>query len=180
MTDINVILMLMIVGSIIAVETRDMLSCVVVVGVVGLFQSLAFLVLKAPDLAIVQLVVEILSLVILLRVIIRKEASEPQHHPDYFPMLVGITLSLLALLFVHPILRELPQFGQPVMRVAKEYIENGMKATGATNLVSAVILDFRAYDTLGEAVVLFTAVCGALIVLRKTGRKKKGEPETEA
>jgi multicomponent Na+:H+ antiporter subunit B len=180
MTDINVILILMIAGSIIAVETKDMLSCVVVVGVVGLFQSLAFLVLKAPDLAIVQLVVEILSLVILLRIIIRKETPEPQHHPDYFPMLMGITLSVLVLLFIYPIVDELPQFGQPVMRVAKEYIETGMKVTGATNLVSSVILDFRAYDTLGEAVVLFTAICGAVVVLRKTGRKKSGESETEA
>ena len=179
MTDINTLLILMIFGSIIAVETKDMLSCVVIVGVVGLFQSLAFLVLKAPDLAIVQLVVEILSLVILLRVIIRKEAPEPQHHPDYFPMTAGILLMAAILFFVHPIIRELPRFGYPLMRVAKEYIETGMKATGAANLVSAVILDFRAYDTLGEAVVLFTAVCGAIAVLRKTGRKKSGEPETE-
>ena len=180
MTDINTILIFMIVGSIIAIETRDMLSCIVIVGVIGLFQSLAFLVVKAPDLAIVQLVVEILSLVILLRVIIRKEAPEPQHHPDYFPMLMGIILSVLILFLVYPIIQELPQFGQPIMRVAREYIETGMKVTGATNLVSAVILDFRAYDTLGEAVVLFTAICGALIVLRKTGRKKSGESETEA
>ena len=180
MTDINTILIFMIVGSIIAIETRDMLSCIVIVGVIGLFQSLAFLVVKAPDLAIVQLVVEMLSLVILLRVIIRKEAPEPQHHPDYFPMLVGIILSVLILFLVYPIIQELPQFGQPIMRVAREYIETGMKVTGATNLVSAVILDFRAYDTLGEAVVLFTAICGALIVLRKTGRKKSGESETEA
>ena len=180
MTDINTILIFMIVGSIIAIETRDMLSCIVIVGVIGLFQSLAFLLVKAPDLAIVQLVVEILSLVILLRVIIRKEAPEPQHHPDYFPMLMGIILSVLILFLVYPIIQELPQFGQPIMRVAREYIETGMKVTGATNLVSAVILDFRAYDTLGEAVVLFTAICGALIVLRKTGRKKSGESETEA
>ena len=41
MTDINTLLILMIFGSIIAVETKDMLSCVVIVGVVGLFQSLA-------------------------------------------------------------------------------------------------------------------------------------------
>jgi len=179
MTDINLILILMIFGSIIAVETKDMLSSVVIVGVVGLFQSLAFLILKAPDLAIVQLVVEILSLVILLRLIIRKEKYEPQLHHDYFPMLLGITLSALVLLFFFPIIHELPEFGHPIMRVAKEYIETGLGATGAPNLVSAIILDFRAYDTLGEAVVLFTAVCGALVVLRKTGRKKSGESETE-
>jgi multicomponent Na+:H+ antiporter subunit B len=41
--------------------------------------------------------------------------------------------------------------------------------------VSSVILDFRAYDTLGEVVVLFTAIVGVLAVLRGIGRKQKTE-----
>jgi multisubunit Na+/H+ antiporter MnhB subunit len=44
--------------------------------------------------------------------------------------------------------------------------------TGASNRVTAVVLDFRGYDTLGEATVLFTAVAGVLAVLRKVGRKE--------
>jgi multisubunit Na+/H+ antiporter MnhB subunit len=36
-----------------------------------------------------------------------------------------------------------------------------------------VILDFRAYDTLGEATVLFTSVIGIMAILRRPGRKKK-------
>ena len=42
---------------------------------------------------------------------------------------------------------------------------------GAALLVVAVILDFRGYDTLGEATVLFTSVIAVLTVLRKVGRK---------
>jgi len=41
--------------------------------------------------------------------------------------------------------------------------------------VTAVILDFRAFDTLGEATVLFTAVIGVLAVVRRTGRKPEGQ-----
>ena len=63
------------------------------------------------------------------------------------------------------------------MKVAKTYIESGLIKTGAANIVSAIILDFRAYDTLGEATILFTAVIGILAVMRSIGRRKqKREP----
>jgi len=53
-----------------------------------------------------------------------------------------------------------------------QYLFQGLKETGAANLVSAIILDYRALDTLGEATILFTAVIGVLAVIRKIGRKK--------
>jgi multisubunit Na+/H+ antiporter MnhB subunit len=56
------------------------------------------------------------------------------------------------------------------MRVAGEYIAQGLQKTGATNIVAAIILDFRGYDTLGEATILFTAVMGVLAVIRRVGR----------
>ena len=80
-------------------------------------------------------------------------------------------------------LQDLPEFGYPIMRVAKVYLTQGLVRTGATNLVSSVILDFRAYDTLGEATILFTAVIGVLAVVRRIGRKTEGaenEAEEEA
>jgi multisubunit Na+/H+ antiporter MnhB subunit len=73
---------------------------------------------------------------------------------------------------------ELPPFGQPLMRVSRQYIETGAADTGATNLVAAILLDFRAYDTLGEATVLFTAVMGVAAVVRRVGRKGT-EPSQE-
>ena len=60
----------------------------------------------------------------------------------------------------------LPQFGEPLMNTAQYYLNNGAADTGAANLVTSIILDYRAYDTLGEIMVLFTAILGALTVLR--------------
>ena len=74
--------------------------------------------------------------------------------------------------------QELPPFGKPLMRVSQRYIETGVADTGATNLVAAILLDFRAYDTLGEATVLFTAVIGVAAVVRRVGRKEM-EPNQE-
>ena len=61
------LLAIMILGSIVAIETRNLLSSVISVGIVGFTLSILFLMLGAPDLAITQVVVEILALVILIR-----------------------------------------------------------------------------------------------------------------
>ena len=50
--------------------------------------------------------------------------------------------------------------------VAARYIENGLQETGAVNIVTGMILDYRAFDTLGESHVLFIATCTVLILLR--------------
>lgn len=51
--------------------------------------------------------------------------------------------------------------------VSQRYIENGLQETGAVNIVTGMILDYRAFDTLGESHVLFIATCTVLILLRK-------------
>lgn len=70
----------------------------------------------------------------------------------------------------------LPSFGNasnPVNNeVAERYIENGLQETGAVNIVTGMILDYRAFDTLGESHVLFIATCTVLILLRIDGDKK--------
>ena len=58
--------------------------------------------------------------------------------------------------------------------VAARYIEQGLEETGAVNLVTGMILDYRAFDTLGESHVLFIATCTVLILLR-TDRKESRE-----
>lgn len=46
------------------------------------------------------------------------------------------------------------------------YLEEGLSQTGATNIIAAIITDFRAFDTLGETLVLFTAILAVVTVLR--------------
>lgn len=55
--------------------------------------------------------------------------------------------------------------------VSERYIEKGLQETGAVNIVTGMILDYRAFDTLGESHVLFIATCTVLILLRKDGNK---------
>lgn len=59
--------------------------------------------------------------------------------------------------------------------VSQRYIESGLQETGAVNIVSGMILDYRAFDTLGESHVLFVATMTVLILLRLDKKKKDGE-----
>ncbi len=61
--------------------------------------------------------------------------------------------------------------------VAAKYIEDGLQDTGAVNIVTGMILDYRAFDTFGESNVLFIATCTVLILLRND--KKKGRESAE-
>jgi multisubunit Na+/H+ antiporter MnhB subunit len=173
------ILSFMIIASIVALEMKDILSSIVAVGVVGLGVSISFLLLQAPDLAIVQFLFEIFALIILIKAFFKKDYHLVR--PSTInKILIGVTIITLTAIFILsiPVFQLLPAFGEPLMTTAQYYLDNGAKDTGAANLVSSIVLDYRAYDTLGEVTVLFTAILGTLTILRiKTKSKKNNKKE---
>jgi multicomponent Na+:H+ antiporter subunit B len=173
------LLIFMIIGSIIAIEAKNLLSSVISVGVVGFSLSIAFLMLGAPDIAITQVVVEVLILIILIRATITTDNTAIERHWDTFSYVSSLIFFGLFLIFAFLAVKELPRFGEPLLKVSAEYLENGPEKTGAANIVTGILLDFRAYDTIGEATVLFTSIVGAFIILRRRGRKHKAEIDTE-
>jgi multisubunit Na+/H+ antiporter MnhB subunit len=175
MTTLILLICLMILGAIIALESSDLLSGVISLGIVGFALTIVFLVLHAPDLAIVQIIIETLTLVILIAAILkttRKDTKEEFSVKKVSFWAVGLIFIVVFIMTAIRVLQHLPDFGYPVLRMAQYYIDNGVIKTGASNLVAAIILDFRGYDTLGEATVLFTSVAGVVTVLRKAGRKR--------
>ncbi|NOX44474.1 MAG: hypothetical protein GXO72_01885 [Caldiserica bacterium] len=59
-------------------------------------------------------------------------------------------------------------FGGPIRSEMDRYfIENAQAEVAANNVVTAIVFDYRGYDTLGEATVLFAAVVGVVLMLRK-------------
>ena len=62
---------------------------------------------------------------------------------------------------------ELHTFGNPPSDMDDYIINNAQNQTGANNAVTSVVFDYRGYDTLGEATVLFTAIAGVMIMFRK-------------
>jgi multicomponent Na+:H+ antiporter subunit B len=63
----------------------------------------------------------------------------------------------------------LPRYGvenPEGLDVVRRYVEHGLQETGAINIISGIILDYRAFDTLGESHVLFTALMCVTVLLR--------------
>ena len=174
------LMVIMIIGSIIAVETTNLLSAVISVGAVGFGASIMFLFLRAPDIALTQIVIEVFCLIILIRATIARDKTFISGDREFFGMIVSVVILLVIFLAGVRLFESMPQFGQAVFVIQPEaasqvYIRDGLAATGATNIVSAVYLDYRAYDTLGEATVLFTSIIGAVVILRKPSRQNLAE-----
>ncbi len=83
-------------------------------------------------------------------------------------VLIGVLLFTVA---------HLPRYGEEnpyTMEVVERYVEHGVEETGAVNIVAGMILDYRAFDTLGESHVLFTALVCVMILLKLDKKTIRG------
>ena len=186
---ILLLIMFMLLASLIAVETNDLLSAVIAVGAAGFALSVIDLLLGAPDLAFPQVLVEVITLVLLIRMIMTRRDTSRQTPRDTLRtamvLLCGGIVLVAAFLATGGAGAEgnMPPFGQSVMAnnpdaVSNDYLARCKDDTGAANAVMGILLGYRAYDTLGEATVIFVAILGGYVVLRMVGRKKKDEVES--
>ncbi len=86
-------------------------------------------------------------------------------------LLIGVLLFTLA---------NLPRYGEENPRtteVVERYVEHGLEETGAVNIVAGMILDYRAFDTLGESHVLFTALVCVMILLMRDRKNMRSQYE---
>lgn len=105
--------------------------------------------------------------------------SESWYNRFYSVLAILVALAVISVLLMT--VMELPEFGNPLNpannEVVDRYVESGLQETGAINIVAGMILDYRAFDTLGESHVLFIAVSCVLILLRmdydKDGKVKE-------
>ena len=81
-------------------------------------------------------------------------------------LLVVIAFLIWGILLIHP-------FGYPPSDMDDYIIENAQEETGSNNVVASVVFDYRGFDTLGEATILFTAVTGVLLLLRTMKHKEE-------
>lgn len=94
----------------------------------------------------------------------------------------NIGIFLIALLAVFGVLlavSELPPYGMadnPIHNeVAEVYINDSFEDTGIFNMVAGIVLDYRAYDTMFETIVLFTATLAVLITLKDFKEEEGGK-----
>lgn len=92
--------------------------------------------------------------------------------------LLIIVIALLAVFGVLLAVAELPPYGvadNPVHnQVSERYTSRSLDDTGVLNMVTGIVFDYRAYDTMFETIVLFTATLAVVITL-KPFKKEEGD-----
>ena len=91
-------------------------------------------------------------------------------------------LTAVMIFFLFFVVSQFPPFGAAdtpanSSPVITRYLTDGMRETGAVNVVAGVILDYRAFDTLGESHVLFTAASIVFILLLAEKEKEESEKD---
>lgn len=148
----------MVLAAIFTARSRRRLRAVLLVGVTGYGTALLFLLHGAPDLALTQVLVETTSLVVFVLVLRRL----PDHFTDrpltrqrWFRMALGVAVGVAVAGFM--ILSTNARTADPV---SAAYPEPALAYGGGHNIVSVILLDIRAWDTMGEISVLVAAATG--------------------
>jgi multicomponent Na+:H+ antiporter subunit A len=139
---------------------------VLLLSVLGFMIAIVYILASAPDLALTQLVVETLTLVIFLLVI--------EELPAFYGEMEGwrtardaiLSLAVGATVFVTVLLST----DGPESALAGWFTENAVGEGGGTNVVNVILTDFRAFDTLGESVVVVIAAVAVLTVVLMRSR----------
>lgn len=83
-------------------------------------------------------------------------------------LLIVFSLFIIGLVLLYAVV-EMPPIGNPNnppnLHVVPRYIEKGAEEAVAENIIAAIVLNYRGYDTMGEVTVIFTALCSVLAVL---------------
>ena len=161
----------MIIVAVIAVELKDMISCVISIGALGLGLSLSFLLLKSPDLAFLLLIVEVVTLTFLVKATIETSRVEPKSS-DWMFKVTALLFIVFFLILSYGAIRQISAFGSPIMKAASTYLQKALPLTNSFNAVSSISVFFRGYDSLGGLLILFAVTIGVKSITDQARRKK--------
>jgi multicomponent K+:H+ antiporter subunit A len=150
---------------------RNRVVAVILLGAVGLIVALGFLWFSAPDLALTQLAVEVVSTVLLLMTLALLPRESPRESPfgrkarDL--VLAGAAGVGIAVMALAAMTRE-PE------SIAWYFMENAVPKGGGANAVNVILVDFRGFDTFGEITVLAIAALGAFALMESMRSPRAG------
>jgi multicomponent Na+:H+ antiporter subunit B len=162
-----------------ALRQRNLFAVALLSGIYSLLSAGFFTVMDAVDVALTEAAVGAgISTVLILGTLALVGFEEaPPRHSRALPLAVAfITGAVLVYGTV-----DMPPYGNPAnpahQHVAPHYIQETPHEIGVPNVVSAVLASYRGFDTLGETVVVFTAVVGVLALIG--GARRRARDGTE-
>ncbi|MFJ5673102.1 Na+/H+ antiporter subunit A [Bacillus safensis] len=169
----EVILSLVMVAATLAtVFASSRLTAIIALGVMGYTLSLFFVIFRAPDLALTQLIIETISVALFLLCFYHLPKLSLKQKTRRFKMTnfiislgVGVVVTCLAFASTSQ---------QSLDTISTYFIENSYKLAGGDNIVNVILVDFRGFDTLFEITVLAIAALGIYGLLKTQAKRKRG------
>lgn len=165
----------MIIAALTVLFAGNRILAIVALGALGYMVSMFFVIFRAPDLALTQMVVETVTTVLFLLCFyhLPKLKKSVERIPFKLTNLIislamGVTVTILGL----------AANGHKLFEPITAFFENAYELAGAKNIVNAILVDFRGFDTMLEISVLTIAGLGVYILIHQRS-KRRGQRETE-
>lgn len=161
------------VGVVATIRAKTRVAAIVVLGVVGFSVTLWFFALGAVDVALTQLLVEVLTVVVMVLLLHRLPKTFGKKEKSSKAGLIAAGLAGIAAFAGTYALTGRRDMSEP----AQYLTEQGTEVTGGNNLVNVILVEFRALDTLGELTVLGVAgvAVAALLASRSPNPARKAK-----
>lgn len=172
-----IIVLALVGGTITILAAKSRLTAIIALGAVGYSVALFFVIFRAPDLALTQLVIETISVALFLLAFYHLPKSSKKEERIRFKvgngliaLGVGVTMTLVAL----------SAHSQKILPSISEYYkETVYSEAGGGNIVNVILVDYRGFDTLFEITVLGIAGIGIITMIKLRLTKKEGQHENK-
>lgn len=177
LVDVTLLGLLMLTAIAIA-YTKDLFAVVMLSGIYGLLSASFFIALDAVDVAFTEAAVGAgISPLLMLATLALTGRYQQKKRGRFYWGSLALVVIVGSLLMVGT--TDMPQFGDPEapaqQHVAPRYINESMEEIGVPNIVTSVLASYRAFDTLGEVAVIFTAGLAVLsLLIGTTARSGEG------
>ena len=161
----------MIIAGVTILFAKSRLTAILLNGVLGYSIAVLFVIFRAPDLALTQIIVETVTTVLFLVCYYYMPEWKKEEKPKRTKM-INLIISI-SVGFVFVLVALAVQSGR-LFESISSYFENAYELAGGKNIVNAILGDFRAFDTMLEVVVLLIAGIGVYTLI-KLKAKKEGE-----
>ena len=159
------------------VRMKDLFATIMLAGIYGLLSASFFVAMDAVDVAFTEAAVGagISTLLMLVAITMTGRNEKTSRHKPFLALAVVMVTGGLLIYGTF----DMPFFGSPNApihnHVAPRYINDSQQEIGIPNIVTSVLASYRAFDTFGEVVVIFTAGIGILALLSFVRRPKGNE-----
>lgn len=160
----------MVIAALAVLFASNRIVAIIALGALGYMVSMFFVIFRAPDLALTQMVVETVTTVLFLLCFyhLPKLTKRMERMPFKLTNLVisiamGLTVTVLAL----------SANGHKLFEPITSFFENSYELAGAKNIVNAILVDFRGFDTMLEISVLAIAGLGVYILVHQRSKRRE-------